>query len=129
MGKCVENKTNAFERQESLLPGIKNSSLAPGDASARHNGSMIGSQEGSEGEPPAQQAPLPPIKPGAGHTKPAAGHKGGPMKHAPAHEKSSSLKGELSQLSLVGKAARKGSNEDRAKVFRAPRVAGKKKKW
>jgi len=124
-----ENKTNAFEKA-SRLPGIKHPSIVDG----KHNSSVSGSQDESEGE---SHMPLPPIKQMPSIYK-GEGVKV-PSKKPPGPEKYGTLKGEYSHQSLGNKVlkTKKKFHEDlkidKAKIFKkglseVPKM-GKKKKY
>ena len=116
LSTLLENKTNAFEKP-GRLPGIKHPSIID---SVKHNSSVNGSQDESEGEP---HLPLPPIKQNSNSHKNEMIKAGKQKSNGPV-EKYSTLKSEYSQQSLGNKVikTKKKFNEDlkidKAKIFK-----------
>ncbi len=122
----IDYKTNAFDKQ-SKLPGIKHPSMV--DTCTKHNASVSGSQDESDGEP---HPPLPPIKP-RGMARHYRGAQGAAKKSGhPAAEKYTTLKSDNSQQMLAKKAlkGKKSFHEDlkidKAKIFKKTFLEGAK---
>ena len=137
--KKIENRTNAFDRP-GRLPGIKHPSMV--DPGTKHNASVSGSQDESEGES-RMPLPLPPIKPAPSipNNKLGPGYDGGRshVKKGHCRDKYNTLKNEYSQQSLGSKVlkSQKKFHEDlkidKARIFKRAFLDGpkngKKKKY